>query len=60
LPNFSTTDDDHDTVPTTIEGLMNGVVVGFNGVAGNPAGLDAGVWDNPSIRAIPLCPSSPE
>lgn len=38
-----------------IEDLINGVVVGFEGVEGAPAGFDAGVWDNPA-RIIPLYP----
>jgi hypothetical protein len=43
--------------PTTmrIEDILNGVVVGFEGVDGTPFGIDAGVWDNPS-RLIPLFP----
>ena len=39
----------------TIEQLLNGVVVGFNGVDGDPHGVDVGVWDNPA-RVIPLFP----
>lgn len=41
---------------TTIERLLNGVVVEFDGVDGNRRSSDAGVW-NPSVgvpRAIPL------
>ena len=40
----------------TIEKLLNGVVVEFDGVEGNRRSSDAGVW-NPSVgvpRAIPL------
>jgi hypothetical protein len=56
LPNIRT-EDPEDTAPTTIEDLINGVVVGFRGVNGNPAGFDAGVWDN-TLRRIPLYRSS--
>lgn len=52
------TEDPLDTTPTSIEGLLNGVVVGFHGVYGNPAGFDAGVWESP-LRAIPLYPTAP-
>jgi hypothetical protein len=38
-----------------IEDVINGVVVGFEGVEGAPAGIDAGVWDN-TARIIPLYP----
>ena len=40
---------------TTIEQILNGVVVGFVGVAGNKHGFDLGVWDN-AARIIPLFP----
>jgi hypothetical protein len=40
---------------TTIEQILNGVVVGFVGVAGNKNGFDLGVWDN-AARIIPLFP----
>ena len=56
LPDLATADP-ADTVPTTIEGLLNGVVVGFHGVDGSHQGRDAGVWFPPpgtSARAIPL------
>ena len=56
LPELSTADP-ADTVPTTIEGLLNGVVVGFHGVDGSHQGRDAGVWFPPpgtSARPIPL------
>lgn len=46
-------------VATTIEGLINGVVVGFHGVHGLHQGTDAGVWFTPSgsgPRPIPLYP----
>jgi len=58
LPNLATADP-LDTVGTTIEALINGAVVAFHGVYGNPGGLDVGVWDNP-MRLIPLYPPSPE
>jgi hypothetical protein len=51
-----------DTLPvlgeTTIERLINGVVVEFDGVEGNHRSTDAGVWyPNPGVpRAIPLYP----
>jgi hypothetical protein len=54
LPNLAT-EDPLDTVSTSIEGILNGVVVGFHGVDGNPAGLDVGLWDNP-LRVVPLYP----
>ena len=40
---------------TTIEQILNGVVVGFEGVSGNKHGFDLGVWDN-AARIIPLFP----
>ena len=40
---------------TSIEQVLNGVVVGFHGVHGNDPGIDLGVWDNPT-RVIPLYP----
>jgi len=56
-----------DTLPnlgsTTIEKVLNGVVVGLDGVEGNHQGFDAGVWfptppgatgPGPDPRAIPL------
>ena len=51
-----------DTLPllgdTTIEKLINGVVVEFDGTAGHQRSTDAGVWHpTPSVpRAIPLYP----
>ena len=40
---------------TTIEDLLNGVVVGFHGVDGNHQGADAGVWfTQGALRPIPL------
>ena len=42
-------------ITTRIEDIINGVVVGFEGVDGVPFGIDAGVWDNPA-RIIPLYP----
>ena len=58
LPNRAT-DDPLDTVVTTIEAVIDGAVVAFHGVYGNPGGFDVGVWDNP-MRLIPLYPASPE
>ena len=55
LPNLSTPEPG-DTKPTSIEGLIDGVVVGFHGVYGNPAGFDVGAVAN---RAIPLYPPAP-
>ena len=56
-----------DTLPnvgsTTVEKILNGVVVGFHGVEGDHQGFDAGVWfptpsgatgPGPDPRAIPL------
>ena len=40
---------------TTIEQIINGVVVGFRGVPGTPHERDSGVWDN-AARVIPLYP----
>ena len=40
---------------TTIEQVINGVVVGFRGVPGTRHESDAGVWDN-AARIIPLFP----
>jgi hypothetical protein len=40
---------------TTIEQIINGVVIAFQGVDGNHHGIDVGVWDN-AARIIPLCP----
>ena len=42
-------------LPTTIEQLINGVVVAFDGVEGTHRGFDAGIWDN-AARIIPLYP----
>ena len=48
------------TGPTTVERILNGVVVGFHGVDDAPHGTDAGVWfPNPTdptspSRKIPL------
>ena len=58
LPNLAT-EDPLDTVSTSIEGILNGVVVGFHGVDGNPFGLDVGLWDNPQ-RVVPLYPPPPQ
>jgi hypothetical protein len=43
------------SVTTTIEGLLNGVVVRFNGVQPHGAAADIGVWDN-ALRSVPLYP----
>ena len=56
LPNLDTAEPD-DTLATTIEGILNGVVVGFDGVEGVHRGIDAGVWFPPpgtSPRTTPL------
>jgi hypothetical protein len=42
-------------VPTTIEQILNGVVVQFQRLDTNHGGRDLGVWDNPA-RIIPLYP----
>jgi hypothetical protein len=64
LPNRATADPE-DIVPTTIEGLIDGVAVGFHGVEGNDQGTDVGVWfpplpgttvPGPDPRIIPLYP----
>ena len=41
---------------TTIEGLINSVVVGFSGVDGQHRGVDAGIWDAqpPNTRPVPM------
>jgi hypothetical protein len=41
--------------PTQVEQVINGVVVGFQGVADVPWGRDYGIWDN-AARVIPLYP----
>jgi hypothetical protein len=43
------------TQDTTIEQLLNGVVVGFAGVEGNGASMDLGIWTDPQ-RVVPLYP----
>jgi len=43
-------------VNTTIESLLNGVVVGFHRVEHGGPSTDAGVWENP-LRAVPLYPN---
>jgi hypothetical protein len=55
LPNLTTLDP-HDVAATTIENLLNGAVVRFDRVYGNPGGLDVGVWDSP-LRTYPLYPT---
>jgi len=44
------------TQPTTIEQIINGVVVGFHGIEGDHPSTDVGVWDN-VLRVIPLYPN---
>ncbi len=58
LPNL-TTPDPEDVAATTIETLLNSVVVAFSDVYGNRGGLDVGVWDSP-FRAFPLYPPAAE
>lgn len=58
LPNL-TTPDPEDVTATTIETLLNGVVVAFSDVYGNPGGLDVGAWDSP-LRTFPLYPPEAE
>ena len=58
LPNLTTPDPD-DVTATTIETLLNGVVVAFSDVYGNPGGLDVGAWDSP-LRTFPLYPPEAE
>ena len=56
LPDLTTADPE-DTVATTIEGLLNGVVIGFHGVVGSGPGTDEGIWFPPPgvvPRTIPL------
>lgn len=43
------------TVATTIEGILNGVVVSFQGVEPHGLSRDLGIWENPQ-RAVPLYP----
>jgi len=56
LPDLRTTVPPGTVMPTTIEGLINGVVVGFHGVAGQHQGVDAGIWDAvlPNTRPVPM------
>jgi hypothetical protein len=42
-------------VPTTIEQILNGVVVGFHGVHPGGPSTDVGLWENP-LRSVPLYP----
>ena len=58
LPNLTTPDPD-DVTATTIENLLNGVVVAFSDVYGNPGGLDFGAWASP-LRTFPLYPVEAE
>jgi hypothetical protein len=41
--------------PTTIEQILNGVMVQFQRVDGSHGGRDLGVWEN-AARVIPLYP----
>lgn len=43
-------------MPTTIERLLNRVVVGFHGVAGQHQGVDAGIRaaSPPNQRSVPM------
>jgi hypothetical protein len=43
------------TVPTTIESLLNGVVVSFHRVEPHGPSFDVGLWDN-AQRLVPLYP----
>jgi hypothetical protein len=52
LPDLS---DPTKTVPTTIETIINGVVVSFVGVEPHGPSSDLGLWDN-ALRAVPLYP----
>jgi len=56
LPNLTTPDNESDTIPATVEALLNGVVVGFHGVDDGDDGIDAGVWTPtpPLTRPIPM------
>ena len=45
-----------ETVATTVELLLNGVVVGFHRVEHAGPSIDVGVWDN-ALRRIPLYPN---
>ena len=56
LPDLRTTVPPGTEMPTTIEGLLNGVVVGFHGVAGQHQGVDAGIWaaSPPNQRPVPM------
>lgn len=44
-----------ETVPTTIEALINGVVIRFSRVDAHGQAPDLGLWDNP-LRTTPLYP----
>ena len=56
LPDLRTTANPGDTLATTIELLVNGVVVGFHGVDGQHQGVDVGTWDAqlPNRRPVPM------
>jgi len=57
VPNLST-DDPDDMLTTTVEVLLNGVVVGFHGVDDGEDGIDAGIWvpTPPATRPVPMYP----
>jgi hypothetical protein len=42
--------------PLTIEEIINGVVVRFQGIAPADSPHDLGVWENTAERPIPLYP----
>jgi RNA polymerase sigma factor (TIGR02999 family) len=52
LPDLS---DPSKTVVTTIEGIINGVVVSFQRLEPHGPSRDVGIWENPQ-RAVPLYP----
>jgi hypothetical protein len=45
--------DPNKLVPTTIEQILNGVVVGFHGMYPGGPSTDVGLWENP-LRSVPL------
>jgi hypothetical protein len=56
LPDLRTTAQPGATVATTIESLINSVVVGFHRVDGQHQGADAGIWDaqGTNTRPVPM------
>jgi hypothetical protein len=56
LPDLRTNVPPGADMATTIEGLINSVVVGFSGVDGQHRGVDAGIWDAqpPNTRPVPM------